>query len=78
MRPARSAQPSCRLAVEQFDVIGNKRLGFVVHRLPRLYGRLYVKPLVRPQNDVSGSETAYNIWTIKETAQPLVTERTVC
>ena len=37
-----------------------------------------VKPLARPQNDVSGSETVYNIWTIKETVQPLVTERTVC
>ena len=36
-----------------------------------------VKPLARLQNDVSGSETAYNRWTIKETVQPCWTEFTV-
>ena len=34
--------------------------------------------MARLQNDVSGSETAYNKWTNKETVQPLVMELTEC
>ena len=35
-----------------------------------MLGQDDVMPLARPQNDVSGFETAYNKWTIKETAPP--------